>query len=303
MAKRTDIHRKGAIVPGEYTYVLSYSGAGANGEPSFGINCALDRAKRDNQGYVIASGEHDPDGHCCVVGLREVARVPFSAFGCGGSCTACGAWFRHGDVWKHTPSGEYIHLGHECASKYGDMKELSRAELERGRTARALATAVERHQRMAEREEVLAAHPNLENALQVDHRIVRDIRERFYTQRPRLSEAQRELVFKLAHEAYAPAGFPEAHVAAPEGRTVVRGLVVSAKWHDSDWGSTKKITVKVETPEGSWLCWCTAPAQISEGCQRGATVEFTATLSRGRDPHFAFGKRPSKARVLEPAAA
>ena len=56
------------------------------------------------------------------------------------------------------------------------------------------------------------------------------------------------------------------------------------------------MTVKVTTADGVYLVWSTVPAAINP--RRGDRVRFTATLSRGRDSHFAFGKRPSKASIL-----
>ncbi len=78
----------------------------------------------------------------------------------------------------------------------------------------------------------------------------------------------------------------ERHVAAPTGRVEVTGKVVSVKVHESDYGSQLKMTVKVETPEGSWLVWTTVPAQIAEQEIKGKTVRFTATLSAGNTPPF-----------------
>jgi hypothetical protein len=81
-----------------------------------------------------------------------------------------------------------------------------------------------------------------------------------------------------------------AHVPAPEGRVTFTGRILSIKERDGYMGGIEyKMTVKVETPDGSWLAWMTAPS----GTEKGQVVNITATLSRSRDEaHFAFGKRP-----------
>jgi len=101
-------------------------------------------------------------------------------------------------------------------------------------------------------------------------------------------------VFKLAAEARAPKPEkrPEVNVPAPTGRTTFRGVIVSVKTHESAFGVTLKCTVKVTTPEGVWLAWGTLPKDIPADVERGTSVEITATLSAGREPHFAFFKRP-----------
>ena len=58
-----------------------------------------------------------------------------------------------------------------------------------------------------------------------------------------------------------------------------------------------KMTVKVTTDAGVYLVWVTEPSSIDP--EVGDTVSLTATLSQSNDkPHFAFGKRPSKASVI-----
>ncbi len=99
------------------------------------------------------------------------------------------------------------------------------------------------------------------------------------------------------------------NVPAPEGKMVVRGTVISCKASDGAWGTTYKMTVKVEADGGQWLAWGTCPDSLLEhgrnvkpgfACDalRGCEVEFNATLSRGHEEHFAMFKRPTKARVL-----
>jgi hypothetical protein len=320
-SKRTDPHRPGAIVPGEYTYVFSYNGSTSQDGwpiPSLGINCELDRRRiwKDEEGKThVENGRHNEDGHCCVVGLIHVAKVKWggrSGVGETGACkcSVCGTHFVYGDVWRHEPSGEYIHLGHECAAKYSLLADRSAWEIEHGRQRQAAATALLRAQRAEERSAFLAEYPGLEDDLKVDHPIVHDIKDRF-VRLCSLSEKQVELVRKLAHEARNPPP-PEKHVDAPVGRVTFEGTVVSAKVRDTNWGSSLKITIKVETEDGSWLAWGTCPAAIlddvskmrsdgerTEPLGRGDLVRITATLERGDEPHFCFMKRP-RGQLLTP---
>lgn len=297
---RTDPHRKGAIIPAEYDYVFSFNMPTSHeGQPiqGSGVNCELDLSWTETQdGQTIHhQGAHRPEGGCCIIGLRQRG-ARFAAHGGAGRCTACGAAFVYGDIWRHA-SGEHIFLGHECARKYGLLADRSAWELEHGRRKQAAAVAAERAQRHEAREAFLARYPGLREDLQVEHRIVRDIAQRF-EQYQSLSEKQVALVRKLAHEVRNPAP-PEAHVPAPEGRTTFQGRVVSIREQDSPYGRVTKIVIKIEAQGGVWLAWGTCPQSLDAG--RGDLVELTATLSRGRDKHFAFYKRPTGARVIEAA--
>jgi hypothetical protein len=151
MAKRTDPHRPGAIVPADYEHVLSYNGATSQDGwpvPSFGINCELDgRTWRDAEGNVVpqssrkavrcVNGKHADDGRCCVMGLLHVADVRMVGNAC--RCTVCGTEFVYGEVWLHVPTGEHVHVGHICGRKYELLADRSAFELRAGRARAAAA--------------------------------------------------------------------------------------------------------------------------------------------------------------------
>lgn len=259
---------------------------------SFGVNCELDRRIVDKDGHLVKNGEHNQDGKCCVVGLLHVAKVKFADHGTTGKCSVCGANFIYGEVWRHEPTGEHIHQGHICSEKYGMLMD----RLELGRLKQAAATAIVKAQNSEARQSFLSANPGLEAALKTDHYIVKDIAARFQSYCS-LSPRQVELVFKLANEAANPKP-EEPKVPAPTGRLRFKGEVVSVKDHESAYGVTMKMVVKVKAEGGIWLAWGTVPADINGEGLRGKTVELTGTLSQGRDPHFAFFKRPSHASVI-----
>jgi hypothetical protein len=266
---KTGPHRPSQIIAEDYEYVLSYSLATqVDGWPIPPINIDL------------------------VVELQNTK--PFVTRG-PGKCTVCGTHFIYGDVWVHRPTGEHIHIGHECADKYSLIAERADWEAENGAVRRKAAREHGREMKRERREAFLAEFPGLEEDLQTDHPIVEDIAARF-KRYPSLSEKQIELVRKLAHEARNPKP-EEKYVSAPTGKQTFRGKVVSVKAQETMYGTSLKATIKIETPEGIWLAWGTAPqglldATSNHGGLRGCEVEIKATLERGRDDHFVFMKRP-----------
>ena len=269
-----DYHCPSRFVPAHYRYVVSYVFGHSFMPP---IN--VDRAVQAMKEYPLF--QHP------TWGFRL------------GKCSVCGAHFNYGDLWLHEPSGELITVGHDCADKYSLLADRSAFELEVGNAKAARAAELLKVKKAEERAAFFAQHPGLESALECSHNIVQNIKSAF-ERWGNLSPRQIELVLKLAAEAAAskPVVVPEARVAAPEGRTEFTGLVVSAKDVDSQFGLQTKVTILVETPEGSWLAWGTCPAAIlsetgRNGGPRGKRVAITATLKRGRDAHFALMSRPA----------
>lgn len=85
----------------------------------------------------------------------------------------------------------------------------------------------------------------------------------------------------------------------PTGRIVVTGKVIKLAERYSDYGVTLKATV---LDDRGFKVWVTVPRAISD-VERGDRVTFDATVEPSRDDEFfGFGKRPTKARVLEAAA-
>jgi hypothetical protein len=276
--ERIDPHRPGAIVPADYEYVCSYV-FGADGMPPIGM-----------QEVAKAREKH------------EIFKHPSWGFGLG-KCSVCGAHFNYGDLWLHVGTDELITLGHDCADKYEMMADRSAYELAVGNAKAARAVAIEKAMHAEAIKAFCDKWPGLEAALLCEHNIVKDIGARLQKWGS-ISDKQVALVLKLADEAANPKP-AEAHVPAPEGKVTFQGVCVSLKSKETEWGTQMKITVKVTTPEGSWLAWGTCPASILDeraGADlRGSVVEITATLKRGADAHFALMSRP-KGRVIEAAA-
>ncbi len=300
--RRTDPHRPGVIVPSQYRYVLSYNCATSDGGwpvPSFGINCALDRRvelKDAETGKITyINGEHDDDGECCQCGLLGAGKKVISG---PGKCAVCGAGFVYGDIWQHVPTGEYIHLGHDCATKYDMLADRSDWEAADAATRRRIQADITRAANDRRMVEFCETQPGLLDALNVEHEIVADIKRKL-REYGSISTGQIALVRKIAHEVLHPedAPPPEVKIQAPAGKVTFRGTVVSRKNQETNYGITTRITVKVTTPEGVWLAWGTAPAALldatyNHGGLKGCEVEITATLQPGNEPHFAIMKRP-----------
>jgi hypothetical protein len=266
MSKRTDNHRVGAIIPEDYEQVLSYSLATTVDGwpvPSFGVNCELDRRERDVVAYPSA---HDADGQCCVVGLRSVAKARFAEHGGTGKCTVCGANFVYGEVWRHKASGEHVNVGHICGRKYGLLADRGDFDVRYDSLVRRTAAQRIAEQNAADFAAFCSERPGLADALAAEHPILKDMAYKLRTYKS-LSDKQVAFALKLADEVRNPKP-AERHVRAPTGKTVIRGRVVSVKNRDSIYGTVAKMTVKVETPDGTWLAWGTCPSAILDATAR-----------------------------------
>lgn len=304
-SKRTDPHRPGAIIPAHYQDRVYYAlPTTQGGMPVPGWNLEAMR------NYTAAN----------PMFVRE------GGYGGAGECGICGSHFITGAIFLHDLTGQSLHVGHDCADKYDMMANWSEAMLEAKRrkdaTAKAIATAQNREKRNA----FCQAHPGLREALDFaeaiyeKHKennfleplpfgigIILDMERKLIRFRS-LSEKQVALALKLANAIQnpPPPKPEEVKVPAPEGRQTFRGIVVGLRTQEGDWGDTTKITIKVETEAGIWLAWGTLPdgIDIPEGYSmgeagvRGQTIELTGTLTRGKDPHFAFYKRPTKAKII-----
>lgn len=195
MSKRLDCHRPGAIVPSDYGYRLSYALPGSDPlDPAWNLDAA--RAM------------------CEEIGWGK-SRRGTQMFGHIGKCGICGAAYRYGDIWIHVPTGDLVHVGHECADKYEMLAErpgfLAALEaIKRNRAGR-----IEHERRMVARENFLRQAPaGLAEALTTDHNISRDLDAKL-TQWGSLSPKQIDLAFRLQKQAAEPKPAPAPE--APKG--------------------------------------------------------------------------------------
>jgi hypothetical protein len=277
-SQRTDAHRPGIIVPADYEYQVCYSLPRGAFIPAINVDCTMPVPSAWNE---HGSPTHwitptcPNTGRCCARSAhREAERRGDEIFGYLGKCGVCGACYSYGVVFLHKPSGALVHMGHDCADKYEAMYDLSAWELQNRRAEKASAVQVDRTRRTEAREAFLAAHAGLAEDLALGEpsatggrAILADMARRF-TQFCSLSDKQVAFARKLAEEIRnpPPPKPEERRAVAPTGKGVeFEGDVVSAKICEGDWGATWKVTVKIETAEGSWLAYGTAPRALMDG--------------------------------------
>lgn len=278
---RNDCHRPSQIIPDDYTYLISYSCG------SWAINVNVAREIQANQ---LQQGR--------------------SMFGHIGKCGVCGAGYFHGDLWLHKPTGDLLHVGHECADKYSlcaDRQEYARQRAaiveQRERRKRRVANARAFQGLLRTNDELRAAFIRVARS----NDIVRDIARRCAFDFGAPTARQEELVLRIAQRAKERAEEPELparRIPAKllvDKRVVVRGRIVGTKMQDSPYGEQLKMLVVVPVDDGACKLWGTVPASllVTNTQLRGQTVEFTAKVEVSKnDPTFGFVARPSKARFI-----
>jgi hypothetical protein len=286
MEKRNDIHRRGVFQPEFYRFVGWYTLRSMRGGRG---------AKGAN--VLRASVE-------AWEGSEEAQDFKAMQYGTWGQCAVCGAHYALGEIWQHDESKDMIHIGWECAFKYKLVSgtDWTAIKDERDRYLKGEKTR-------AKAATFLTDRPELAAALETDHPISRDLK---YSvgKYGSLSEKQIALALRIRDQAAAnkvrqvaiqAQRDAEVKVAAPTGRVTIRGVVMSLKNHESMYGVTLKMTVKVATADGVWLAWGSVPTNLVETLHKGDEVEFMGTVEAGREPHFAFFKRPTKASVVKAA--
>jgi hypothetical protein len=169
------------LVPADYVYVMSY---------------VIPEANWANTGYRFA----DARSACEAIGYGSDK----SMHGSMGKCAICGASFRTGDIWTHVPTGDMVHVGHECADKV----ELAMNAGERRALNRALATIkVNRKKNKAKaadkaavRAKFFAHWPALEAAIEIDHPLCRRLAAAIDA-RTVVTQEEIDAVLILAHDA------------------------------------------------------------------------------------------------------
>ena len=288
---RNDIHTPSQIRPGNYNFVIEYGRDFVSYDPVFGTDEEWSNMDEAEEAYK--------DAGAYIHGTRDSVDEAILR------CDCCGARFKYGCLYVHRESGEVISLGHTCAA---GMDLPAGPGYVRSRMAAERKVVLERRQRFSNlRKFAQEAGAQVLQDLRVDHYITKDIRAKLIRTGAKwgLSEKQVDLLRKLAVDASKPA---EKHVPVPvDGERIpVTGTCVSFKCVDSMYGFQYKMTVKVETPEGSWLVYGTCPESIVDAAQdaglsnpKGRVVTFTSKVSRGdRDPHFGFFSRPTKAELV-----
>lgn len=183
---------------------------------------------------------------------------------------------------------------------------------------RNIAMHAEISRRDTARAEFCAQHAGLDEALDVDHMITRDLSAKL-TRYGSLSEKQVALALRIAREQQERTEQREAEAALeimpPAGRQEITGEVVTAKWKSTAYGDALKMLVKVAADGGNYRLWGTVPSSVLEQLHREALADHddpergaidhalrirgrAVTLTAKVDPKevgFGFYSRPTKA--------
>lgn len=282
--RRNDVHSPANLVTEDYEYLFAFD----NDEPGFLVGVDMD--------WWRSITNFDPE-------LRERGTR---------QCHHCGAHLRYVALLRHVPSGHAIAVGETCVDNRFDR---ATADFQRLRQAAALDRKAQRIKTAAaafvaalpegDAKKALTRDADLSQFVGLDAfavNTITDIRRKIWDLYGDASERQVAFVARLIAQGAERATreaqqAEEITVPAPTGRVTFEGQVVSRRWKDSDYGGAFKLTIKVTEPNGVWLAWVSEPSAIET--ERGDIVRLTATLTPSNDkPHFAFGKRPSKAQVV-----
>lgn len=328
MAARKDVHRPSEISTADYRPLFSFSYPGMNGEP--GINTALMTAVRTGKPQQEPRYRLNEHGMRMIDGYVTVTspwgKLPFfEKANESGGCHICGAYYRHGDAYLHEPSGEVVLIGHICSGKMdlcpdrGDWTRRQRELAKLRKDAEYIKARAERQEATkSEAVEFLRGSPGLTEALETDHYISRDLKDKLWRYGS-LSEKQVALAVKLKREADAPAEDQPVEIEPPAGRHEIEGEIVSTKWVDNGFGGGLKMLVQCGNGTGRYRLFGTVPAAINpdgsgwyapltesgeelESIElKGSRVRFTATV-QPKERGFGFFSRPAGGEIVQEAS-
>lgn len=243
---RTDPHSPSNIRPDEYEFVMAYSMASTyDGHriPPWNLERLIELRR---------SGAKFADIH------------PGSI-----NCDVCGAWYMHGEVWMHGPTGEHVTLGHTCAEKYRFASSLLDAERRRYKMfqkdcVQRILRRTKRLRLIREFKVQLKADPELVRALRRcrEDKILKDLLcngLRFGSLSDRQISFAKDLARRL-DERFREEEF--LGVPSP-GRHEVGGTILATKTYSNDFGTAYKMLVAVEDSRGDkWKAWGTIPRAV-----------------------------------------
>ena len=215
-------------------------------------------------------------------------------------CAHCGQRLKYGALLTNDSEKSLIVIGEDCLdNRFDNVTAFEFKQLREDAKAKAAAT-----RSMERKNTALKENPGLADGYDSTNSFVQDVMRRF-DRKGEITERQLAAVLKVierdAERAERQAQWAtEAELAAdaPTGKVTVTGEILSLKSQETMYGSTLKMIVKTED---GWKLWVTVPTSIM-GTDEGLlnkTVTLTATVTPSdRDPKFAFGKRPTKARLV-----
>lgn len=232
----------------------------------------------------------------------------------GAGCRHCGQFIIYYAVLKHIPSHKLIKVGETCLD---NRFSLANAQFQHLRKAAKLNR--ERKRLSEKRSEFLANAPNSmayeyaknnpnEGGTNTGYDF-ESFNAKFVRYVERYGEASDKFVAailraKVRTEEWAAKKAEEALTASPvvEGRVMLTGEVLSAKWKFTAHGDTLKLVVK---DDRGFKVYGTCPSAVLNSGVLGANddvsllkgrhISFVATVTTsGDDPTFGFFKRPSQ---------
>ena len=215
------------------------------------------------------------------------------------TCGHCGSRLRFAAVMAHEQSMEFIVVGQDCLTNR--FNEMSAADFKALRDA--AKKAAQEAKKVEQRAALIAEHPELAGAAESGNTFIQDVMRKFYRYGElsdrQIAAVKTALVRDAEQAERKEVWATEAELAAdaPTGKVTVTGEIVSVKSQETMFGSTLKMIVKTED---GWKLWVTVPSGITaQDGLPGHKVTLTATVTPSdRDPKFAFGKRPSNAKLV-----
>jgi hypothetical protein len=230
-------------------------------------------------------------------------------------CHHCGARIRYVAVMEYVPTGEYIAIGETCLENRFDratadfqrLRKQAKLDQQQQRIRKAVALFAEENPDLAflsnKDPEVFEAQcPEASR----DNSWLRELSRKlnyYGSLFPNQIESARKSIAKDAEIAARKAAEAlEVRGPVPVGRVEIEGVVVGIKFVKSYFGyqatTTKKLIVKLDNNSKVYV---TEPASINS--ERGDRIALTCTIEASNDdPSFGFGKRPTKAAVIEEAS-
>lgn len=276
---RKDIHRPGAINPGEYQFVgIWYDPQHIE---TVGGSQLMEQERENIRQFME---EH---------GARWANHEH------GGTCQCCGAHALYLAAFYHEPHNEVIRVGQDCAHKlHMGCEDAFNAARRKVASAKEYATGKARARLQLEEKGLLNAWTLWEAKSRVDSdtEIVVDMVGKLISY-GNLSDKQWEFLKRLLHRIENREDL-EAQRAAekaaaqdcPEGRLDIVGTVLTTKTVDEDGPYGPQFKMLIKAPEGYTL-WGTVPAGLQP--ERGQEVAFRATVKPSeKDPKHGYYSRP-----------
>jgi hypothetical protein len=229
-------------------------------------------------------------------------------------CGVCGHALKYGGVLVDLELHDGTMVGFDCLATYNAVTDgLVNAQY-KARNAAARARGDRNFERCCDENEGLREA----FATASENSTVSDIKHKL-RQYGSLSERQVALVKKIATSSIEHAAeraeadaLAAAAPDAPVGKNTVVGTILSTKYQEPYvYGGAGQLKMLVQSDEG-WKVWVSMPVSLTDveierdgkttrvNAGKGDKIQFDASLERSQDDaKFAFGKRPTKASVVE----